>query len=116
MAYPQNWDEIADQCRDHLEACSGRPLFENAFAGAMENLDLLRQEFDFELLHPHISLAELVLEPVQNRHYLRIYHEKPSILSRVKLYNREALIDEVTVTQEQLVSRVYAYLEKPKLP
>ena len=51
MAFPQSWDEVAEQCRYFLEASSGRPVFENAFAAALENVEL-------PTLYARISKAE----------------------------------------------------------
>ena len=50
MAY-QSWDELLRHPY-FLDMSSMRPMFANAFAAAAENIKLLRQEFEFDTLHP----------------------------------------------------------------
>ena len=114
MAYPENWDEIADQCRAHLEASSGRPVFENAFAAALKNVELLRKEFEFETIHPYRSLGTVVLNPFPDKPAIDIYSDSLDAMCHVCLYDGQRVLEETTVAQEQLVSTVYEYLEKLK--
>ena len=112
MAY-RSWDELAAHPY-FLQIASMRPAFADAFTAALENIKLLRREFEFEVLHPGRSLAALMLNPFPEKPTIYIYSDKPGTECKFSIWDGDAFTDKTTVAQERLISTVYDYMEKLK--
>jgi hypothetical protein len=111
MTY-QSWDDVAARCRWYLELIWMRPMFANAFIAALENIKLLRQEFDFDMLRPGLSHETITLTPFPGKPPILIFSEKPGAPRQFGISTRDGFSDGQIVAQDQLISTVYDYLER----
>ena len=111
MAY-QSWDELLRHPY-FLDMWSMRPMFANAFAAAAENIKLLRQEFEFDTLHPGMSPGCLTLKPFPEKPMIYIYSDKPGDMCDIYLDNG-ATSEKTQVVWADLIPTVSKYLDKLK--
>ncbi len=86
-------------------------MFFDAFRGTLENIEILRQEFSEDVLHPDLSHGILILKPFPESGIIYVYCERPGAVREFSVWTKDTVEKRKLASPDQLVTTVYEYLQ-----